>query len=870
MSPEQSIAHYRIVCKLGEGGMGAVYRATDTRLNRDVAIKVLPPAFAEDTARMQRFEREAQLLASLNHPNIAAIYGIEQGAIVMELVEGEDLKGPVPVETASHYARQIANALEAAHEKGIIHRDLKPANIKVTPDGTVKLLDFGLAKATESSQAEGPGGRPATDSPTLSLAMTQTGTILGTAAYMSPEQARGKPVDKRADIWAVGVVLYEMLTGKMLFGGGETVSDSLAAVLTREPDFNALPKDTPPRVRLLLERCLRKDPKQRLRDIGDARLTLDEAEPGVPAPAPVVPATRPRLPWILAAVFALSTLALAALWLRRPVEEARTIKFSVLPPEKAGFVADSLPAVSPDGRHLAFAAGSEGKTQIWIRDLNALAARPLPGTDGGFDPFWSPDSRFVAFFTPGKLKKVDIVGGPALTVCGASNGRGGSWNQNGVIVFTPSFGNSLSSVPATGGTATPLTTLEESLSETSHRFPWFLPDGRHFLFTARSGDEKKTAIYVGDLESKERRRLFAAASNAVYTPPGFLLFMRERTVMAQAFDATALRTTGDPFPVAEQVDYAQASIQGQFAVSQTGVLAYYSGGAALDSQLTWFDRDGKPLGTVGPPGTMQAPAISPDGGTVAVDRLDAQAGTYDLWLHDLAHSTDSRFTFDPSHDWCPVWSPDGSRILFASNRTGRWGLYQKPATGAGKEELLYETAGLTFTTDWSRDGRFAIFHSLAAKTGDDLWVLPLLGDRKAFPFLQTEFAEMYGKLSPDGRWLAYASDETGVYEVYVQTFPGKEGKWQVSAKGGTRPVWSRDGKELFYIAEGHKLMAVEVRSGVQFEHGVPKALFEARTPTGASFDVTRDGKRFLLINSLAQEANAPMTVVINWHAGVKK
>ena len=463
---------------------------------------------------------------------------------------------------------------------------------------------------------------------------------------------------------------------------------------------------------------------------------------------------------------------------------------------------------------------------------------------------------------------MDIGGGPALTVCDA-NSYGGSWNQNDVIVFTPGSATPLFRIPAGGGTPIPLTTLDEAAGENSHRFPWFLPDGRHFLFTARSGNQEKTGIYIGDLESKDRRRLVAAASNAVYTPPGLLLFLRERTLMAQAFDAAGLRTTGDPFPVAEQVDYVPTQVQGQFAVSETGVLAYYSGGAALNSQLTWFDRGGKPLGTVGPPGMMQAPAISPDGGTIAVDRLDGQSGTYDLWLHDLAHATDSRFTFDPSNDRNPVWSPDGSRILFSSNRTGKWGLYQKPATGAGKEELLYETAVVTLPTDWSRDGRFAIFENIAAKTGYDLWVLPLSGDRKPFPFLQTEFGERDGRLSPDGRWLAYDSNETGSYEVYVQAFPGKEGKWQVSAKGGDRPVWRRDGKELFYIAGDSKLMAVDVKTGVQFEHGVPKALFEARTPGYASFDVAPDGKRFLLTNSLEQGANQPMTVVVNWAAGLK-
>ncbi len=841
--------------------MGAVYRATDTKLNRDVAIKVLPPAFAENTARMARFEREAQVLASLNHPNIAAIYGIEAGAIVMELVDGTDLKGPVPVDTAIAYARQIAAGLEAAHEKGIIHRDLKPANIKVTAGGTVKLLDFGLAKATEP----GATGSSPTMLPTISLALTQDSMIIGTAAYMSPEQARGKPVDKRTDIWAFGVVLYEMLTGRQLFGGGETVTDTLASVVKDVPDLTRVPAETPPHIRRLLDRCLSKDANTRLRDIGEARIALESPLP----PEPPVDALQRRdiLPWIAAAVFAISTLALAVLWLRRPTDDVRMLKFAVLPPEKGHFVANSYPAVSPDGRHLAFAASSEGKTQLWIRDLHTSVARPLPGTDRAFEPFWSPDNRSVAFFADHKLKKVDLGGGPAVTVCDAVNSRGGSWSPNDVIVFNPGLNTPLFRVPAAGGTATPLTTLDEAAGEIGHRSPWFLPDGRHFLFTARNGNPDMTAIYVGDLESKERRRLFAAASNPVYTAPGFLLFMRAKSLMAQGFDASGLRVTGEPFPVAEQVDYVEAYVQGQFAASQNGVLAYYSGGASDDLQLTWFDRAGKPLGTVGLPGFMR-PAISADGGTVVTERANALTGSIDLWLDDLAHGTDSRFTFDHSMNTNPVWSPDGTLILFSSNRSGKSGLYQKAVAGAGREELLYEAADEATPTDWSRDGRFAIFDTRSSKTKYDLWVLPLTGDRKAFPFLQTEFSESSGKLSPDGRWLAYVSDETGGLEVYVQSFPGKEGKWQISAKGGTRPVWSRDGKELFYNAPENKLMAVDVKSGARFEHGAAHALFEFRGSN--SFDVTRDGKRFLLASSLEQEANPELTVVINWHAGMKK
>jgi Tol biopolymer transport system component len=690
---------------------------------------------------------------------------------------------------------------------------------------------------------------------------------------MSPEQARGIAADKRADIWSFGVVLYEMLTGRHLFRG-ETVSDTLAGVLKTDPDWKALPPETPESIRRLLRRCLERDRKRRLPDMGVAVLEIDEApaEPEAPAVSAAPKSVSRFLPWIVAALACLALAIGVVAWLRRPAEDAQTLKFSVLPPENGTFTiggpaAVSGPAVSPNGRHLAFAATVDGKQQLWVRELDSLIPRVLPGTDGAHHPFWSPDSRFVAFFTNSNLKKVDIAGEPVLTLCPALNGRGGSWNQNGVIVFASNLTVPLYRVAATGGAAAPLTTLDQASGEVSHRFPWFLPDGRHYLFTVRNTNEEKTAIYVGDLESKDRRRLFAAASNAVYCPPGFVLFMREQTLLAQPFDAAALRTTGDPFPIAEQVGYLTPSIQGQFAVSQTGVLAFYTGNVGINGQLTWVSRDGKPLalGTVGPPGIITSLAISPDGGTVAVSRVDLQSGFTALWLHDLAHGTDLRFTLGSS-DFGPVWSSDGSQILYTSNRAGKWSLWRKPASGTGNAELLYEGPLVTGATDWSRDGRFVIFQTLDPTTGFHIWVLPLSGERKPYPFLQSPSTEVLGKLSPDGRWLAYQSNETGRFEIYVQAFPGKEGKWPVSVKGGTGPIWSRDGKELFYIAADNKLMAVDVKSGARFEHGVPKPLFEART----GFDVSPDGKRFLLVVPLEQAANPPMSVVVNWHAGVTR
>ncbi len=860
IAPGQKLGGFEITAILGAGGMGEVYRARDIQLDREVAIKVLSSTLASDAQYMARFEREAQVLASLNHPNIATVYGIEQRALVMELVEGADLRGPLPLEEAVPIARQIAVGLEAAHERGVVHRDLKPSNVKVTPEGVVKLLDFGLAKSSVGFVASPEGARKVSPLPTP----TEPGMILGTAAYMSPEQARGKPVDKRTDIWSFGVVLYEMLTGRQLFAR-ETVTDTLAAVLKETPNFDELPPGTPPHIRRLLERCLRKDVSTRLRDIGEARIMLDEPNL-MPAAAPV---RRSVVPWVVSAA-AMTVLVVAVLLLRRPPNELPTLRLSVLPPPSTSFWEVSLPALSPNGDRLVFAAGTRGNPRLWIRDLRTMTARPLPGTEGAYDPFWSPDGRFVGFFVPGKLKKVDVAGGPPLSICDAADGRGGTWNQDDVIVFTPSYGAALFRVAASGGTPTAVTNLDESAGETSHRFPSFLPDGRHFLFTARSEKPDKTAIYAGDLNSRDRRLLLATSSNAVYSPPGLLLFMREKTVMAQTFDAGRLRTTGDPFPVAEQVDYIPGTNQGEFAVSKTGVLAYYSGGGSLNSQLTWVDRDGKTLGTVGPPGVMQGPSISPDGATIAVDRLDGRLGTYDIWLYDVSGGTESRFTFDPSNDMFPVWSPDGASILFSSTRSGKYGLYQKAAAGTGKEELLYETAGVTLPTDWAR-GPFILFFNTDPKALDDLWVLPLSGDRKPFPFLRTEFSESHGRLSPDGRWLAYQSNESGSHRIYVQTFPGREGKWQVSAESGTRPVWRRDGKELFYIAGDGKTMAVDVRSGDKFEHGVPKALFEARIPPTGLFDVTSDGKRFLMLNGTDQEGSAPVAVVVvNWLADTKR
>ena len=862
------IGSYAIQARIGAGGMGEVYRAHDSNLGRDVAIKILPSLFSTDPERCARFDREARVLASLNHPNIGAIYGIEDAAgsraLVMEFVGGEDLaqriaRGPLPVAEALPVASQIAGALDAAHEQGIIHRDLKPANIKVREDGSVKVLDFGLAKALDQTRSA-----PANVASSPTVHGTKPGVILGTPAYMSPEQANGAPLDRRTDIFAFGAVLYEMLTGQRAFQG-EAAGDIVAAVIRAQPDWTRLPADTPPGIRRLLRRCLQKERHRRLQTAGDARIEIDEAysEPDEVQPVLVATSRRERW-WLVAALVVLAVaVTLGVLYMRTPAD-VPVMRVDITTP------ATDAPmsfAISPDGRSLAFVAYDEGLARLWVRPLDATTAQPLAGTQGATYPFWSPDSSALGFFADGKLKRIDISGGLPQTVATAPAGRGGTWNADGVIVFAPTANGSLTSVRSTGGNASALTQVDPP-RQVAHRFPQFLPDGRTFLFFVL-GSQDTQGIYLGTLDSPRIQRLTAADIAGVYLPPDWLLFLRQDTLIAQRFNTTRGELTGDPITVADGVGFETVASSGAFSVSRDGVVAYRAGGAG-PRQLTWFDRTGKPLGTFGPPDDKEltAPSLSPDGRRVAAHRT-VQNNT-DIWIYDAARMT--RFTFDAGRDRWPIWSPDGDHVAFDSDRTGHRYFYQKRSDLAGAEVLLLESSEEKALNDWSPDGRFLLYITPNnARTGADIWYVPLSGDRNPISFVETAFLERAGQFSPDGRWVAYQSNESGPYEVYVRSFPGPGGQQQVSTSGGVQARWSSDGHELYYIAPNGALMAVPMTiKGSALEPGTPMMLFQTRiwgggtnATQGQQYDVAPDGR--FLINVVAKDAAAaPITLLLNW------
>jgi eukaryotic-like serine/threonine-protein kinase len=896
-----AVSHYRVIAELGAGGMGVVYRAKDTKLKREVALKMLPAYFARDPERMARFQREAEVLASLNHHNIAAIYGLTDSrdarALVMELVEGETLPKGVALDSALYYAKQIADALEYAHERGVIHRDLKPANVKVTSEGTVKLLDFGLAKAIEDPAA--PRGDPA-NSPTVTLGPTRVGVILGTAAYMSPEQASGKTADRRADVWSFGAVLYEMLSGKRPFEG-ESVSDTLAMVLKVEPDWNALPEETPASIRRLVQRCLTKDRKQRLQAIGEARIAIEEALAGgsqqVLEAAPEPSGARGHwLPWGLATLLTVGLASVAFLHLReKPAVPGAPVRFEIPAPENTTLT--PILNLSPDGRKLAFLVYEGDIRRLWVHSLESGESRELTAVDGS--PFWSPDSRFIGYPFQNELKKIEATGGPPQTLANLPGPWAtGAWNQDGVIVFGV-FGSAagLFRVPSSGGVPVQITALDPARRERVHYMPSFLPDGQHFVYT-RFSDEEKSAIYLGSVDAKPEQQnakpLLASKWGAVYAPSadprtGYLLFMREHTLWAQPFDNRRAELTGQATAIAGQVGDNRGGKggYGAFTASTNDVLAFLRS-AMSDQQLTWVDSDGKILGTPGEPGDYQGLALSPDGTRLAFSK---SSGTgRNIWLLDLTRGTSTRFTFDSAKDEDPVWSPDGSRIVFASNRDGgQFNLYQKLVSGVKEEEVLLKSAEDKWPTSWSRDGRFLLYDTVHPKTkvNTDIWMLPLDGDKKPAPFLVTEFSESDAHFSPDGHYVAYTSEESGQPAVYVRSFSPSfsvtsagtptetGGKWKVSDHLGLQPRWRGDGQALYYrsLSDG-KVMAVEIATHPAFRAGKPRPLGialpipPAWPDLGSLWDSAADGKSFLTLTTVTRKE--PYTVVLNWQAGLKK
>lgn len=858
------LAHYDISSHLGSGGMGDVYQATDTKLGRAVALKLLPEAFSHNTERVARFEREARALAALNHPHIAAIYGFEESGgrrfLVMELAEGETLadrirKGPLPIDEALAVARQIAEALEAAHEKGIIHRDLKPANIKVTPQGQVKVLDFGLAKAF-AGDAQNTNS---SDSPTISMAATQQGVILGTAAYMSPEQARGREVDRRTDLFAFGCVLYEMLTGRAAFEG-EDVTDILSRVMQRDPDWTRLPAGTPAAIQRLLGRCLQKDRNRRLQAAGDARIEIDEAHAEPERQEAALHARSggwPKLAWTASAILLVATAALAFIHFREaPPAESPEMRLEI--PTLFTNDLNSI-AISPDGQKVAFEGSGDSGRQLWIRPLNSETAQPLAGTEGATRPFWSPDSRSVAFFAQGSLKRTDLAGGSPQTLANATGGFGGTWGDGDILFVAGNF-TPLMRVPASGGAAT-VVTEPAKRGEYSINFPKFLPDNRHFLFSI-SGPEN-SGVYAASLDAPEPQLLLrgAVSSRIEYLRSGWLLYIREGVLFAHPFDLAARELRGDPVALASRV--------ASFSVSDNGTVAYRNARAGLRAQLTWFDRTGKAQGVMGDPDQRVAianPELSPDGRRVAGDVI--LDNNRDVWLQDSIRVT--RFTFDAGGDWMPIWSPDGARIAFRSNRSGVFKLYEKPSSGSGTETLLLDASQDAMPDSWSPNGRFLLYQSFDPADGRDIWALPLEGERKPFVFLKTRYNEAYSQFSPDGRWVAYQSDESGRSEVYIRPFPGPGGQWQVSTGGGAMARWRHDGKELYYVAPDQNLMAAAVElKETAVEIGAPSPLFPVQLLGGSQsnfhqqYDVARDGR--FLINGTEDTETAPIVLLLNWH-----
>ena len=878
---------YEIVSAIGAGGMGEVYKARDTRLRREVAVKVLPASFSSDPDRLARFEQEARAAAALNHPNILAVHDLATEAgvtyLVSELLDGRTLRDaladPIPLKKAIDYAIQVANGLNAAHGKGIVHRDLKPENLFITADGRAKILDFGLAKLQDVV----PDGVSiaATAAP-----RTQPGVVMGTAGYMSPEQVRGSTADHRADLFALGAVLYEMLSGRRAFAR-ETGSETMTAILREEPpDVSSPDRPIPPAVERIVARCLEKDPSARFQSASDLAFALDalSSTRSVASKADVAPVSAQaarsasRAPWLVAAaaVLVAALLAVPAVrHLRAPAVAPGEMRLEIATPSTDD---PTSVAISPDGRQVAFAAMVGGKIQIWLRRLDTTEARPLTGSEGATAPFWSPDGRAVGFFADGRVKRIDVASGAVQSLATATAGWGAAWNKDDVILYGVTAGGPLTRISASGAGRTQVTTLDPP-RQTGHRHPQFLPDGKHFLYYA-VGNAEGRGVYVASLDEPKGRRVLSADSAAVYVAPGFLLFGRQGTLVAQRFDVTTFTTSGEPFQLAARFAVDPTTYMSAASAADNGTFIYRESGGVTVRQFVWLDRAGTQTGTVGRLDSelLSNPELSPDGSRVAVDRT--LNGNQDIWLIETSRDVATRFTFDAAVDRGPVWSPDGRTVVFLSARSGANDIYGKAANGTGGERVFVASPMPKTPESWSPDGKLLLFRNVDPKSGRDLWAFPVDGKNPPLVLRQTDAEEMHTQVSPDGRWLAFSSNESGPFEVYVQPFPSGTGTWQVSAGGGVQPRWSRDGRELFYIAPDSKLMAVPITvasDGQSVEPGRAVALFNTRIAGGAvvgigrqQYDISKDGKRFLINQSVGDSRVSPITVVLNWASAPAK
>jgi len=880
---------YEVLAPLGAGGMGEVYKARDTRLERTVAVKVLPQKLSSSPEVRQRFEREAKTISQLSHPHICALYDVgregETEYLVMEYLEGETLsdrlaKGALPLESTLRYGVEIADALDKAHRQGIVHRDLKPGNVMLTKSG-VKLLDFGLAKAIAT-----PGEKSSLTSLPTQQGLTQEGTILGTFQYMAPEQLEGKDADARTDIFALGATLYEMATGRKAFSASSQAS-LITAIMSSDPaPISGVQAMSPPALDRVVKTCLAKDPEERWQSAGDVGKELkwigEGSAAGVAAPTVVAVRRRgrERLAWLLAAL-ALAALALGLVKFRRPAAALPVIRSSILPPEGADLVSTHLNAgpveIAPDGSRLVFTARKgEGPTMLWVRDLADAAARPLAGTEGAERPFWSPDGRFIGFFANRSLKKIPSGGGPVFRLAEATESRGGTWNRDGVILYTPDARGPVYRIPASGGVPVAATGYDEK-KDATHRYPRFLPDGRHFLHLVRhsgAGAGENPEVRVGALDSKESKLVLNVASNAVFAS-GYLLYVREGALVAQRFDLGSLEVEGEPVVVASDLLMDERFSRGVFSASDNGILAYQTGRSSTTSVLRWIDREGRVLSTIGEPAEYFSggnPDISPDGTRASASIVDLRTGDSDVWMIDLASGTRSRLTAGAGDKWWPVWSPDGRHFAYsrAQRRGAGYDVVLRDLDGGAERVISKGSVALEMPTSFSPDGRLLVLEKRKDQD-DDVLVVPLEGEPTLRPLAVGPAFEALAQVSPNGRYVAFMSDETGRFDIFVTTFPDPGARWQVSQNGGVEPRWSKDGKELFFFAPDNRLMAAEVKTETgSFEVGAIRPLFQSRL-MGMSFryDVSKDGKRFLVVGGLPQPLS-PITLVTNWTAEVER